>query len=399
MIVRIVMSTTNVTKPHMNVYLDYAAATPLDPRVAEVMRPFESEVFANPRALHALGRAARRAVEDARSRIATYIGVTAEEIRFTHSGTDGNMRALMGLVNALQDSGTQLSNMHCVVGSIEHTSVRSCAEMLSRRGMSVSYAPVTQEGILDIEKTLALIQDTTVFISNMLVNNEIGTIQPITELSSRVRELNLQRKNKIIVHTDASQAPLWIPVVLSDIGADMMTLDAHKMYGPKGVGALVIKNGTPYAGMCGIVHKHDTDEGGTPNVPSIVGFAKAFELCEQERGEVAPRITAIRDYCIEQLRARFPEVRIHGSLTKRIANNVSASFPRTESEFLVTQLSMFGIAVSSKSACLSGGGEGSYVVEAVDPERKNNALRITFGKETVPEDVEYLISVLVDALA
>ncbi|MCR4275025.1 MAG: cysteine desulfurase [Candidatus Campbellbacteria bacterium] len=385
------------TRPR--VYLDYAATTPLDPRVAEVMHLYETDVFANPRSPHAFGMEARRVVEDARSRIATYVGVTADEVRFTHSGSDGNMRAIMGVLNALQDKGMLLSDMHCIVGSIEHSSVRSCAELLSRRGVSVSYAPVTTDGILDVDRTLALIKDTTVFISNMLVNNEIGTIQPIAQLAERLKDINKGRKNQIVLHTDASQAPLWLPVVLPNIGADMMTLDAHKMYGPKGIGALVIKHGTPYVGMCGTIHKIQKDEGGTPNVPAIVGFAKAFELCEQERDETVARITVLRDYSIEQLHARFPDARIHGSLTNRVANNISVSFPNIEAEFLVTQLSMHGIAASAKSACLSGGGEGSYVIAALDPERKNNVLRISFGKESVREDIEYVISVLVDVLA
>ncbi|QQR82519.1 cysteine desulfurase [Candidatus Campbellbacteria bacterium] len=393
------MSELRTQKSHHNVYLDYAAATPLDVRAREAMSPYETDIFANPRSLHASGVEVRRVVESARSQVAAYIGVTADEVYFTHSGTDGNTRAIVGVTNALQDNGMQLSNMHCIVGSIEHSSVRSCAETLSRRGMSVSYAPVTQEGILDIEKTLALIHDNTVFISHMLVNNEIGTLQPITELASRVRELNTTRKNQIIVHTDASQAPLWLPVVVPQLGVDLMTLDAHKMYGPKGVGALVIRNGTPYAGICGILHKKDTDEGGTPNVPAIVGFAEAFRACEENRVEATKRVTKIRDYCIEQLRARFPEARIHGSVTQRIANNINVSFPDSEAEFLVTQLSLYGISVSAKSACLSGGGEGSYVIAALDPERKNNALRITLGKETTHEDIEYMISVLVDILS
>jgi cysteine desulfurase len=393
------MSQTHAQKSHHNVYLDYAAATPLDAHAREAMLPYETDLFANPRSLHAPGVEARRVVENARSQIATHIGVMADEVHFTHSGTDGNTRAIVGVINALQDAGMQLSDMHCIVGSIEHSSVRSCAETLSRRGMSVSYAPVTSEGILDIEKTLALVKDTTVFISHMLVNNEIGTLQPITELASRIRELNTTRKNQIIVHTDASQAPLWLPVVLPKLGVDLMTLDAHKMYGPKGTGLLVIKNGTPYAGICGILHKKDKDEGGTPNVPAIVGFAKAFQLCEEGRDEVTKRVTEIRDYCIEQLLARFSEARIHGSVTQRIANNVNVSFPDIEAEFLVTQLSVYGISVSAKSACLSGGGEGSYVIAALDPERKNNAIRITLGKETTHEDIEYMISVLVDVLS
>ncbi len=380
-------------------YLDYAATTPLDPRVAEVMRPFENDVFANPRSVHAFGVEARRAVEDARSRIATYIGVTADEVQFTYSGTDGNTRAMAGVINALQDTGMHLSDMHCIVGSIEHSSVRLCAEMFSRRGVSVSYAPVTSEGILDIEKTMALVKDSTVFVSHMLVNNEVGTIQPIAELAKRLHASDAERKHSIVVHTDASQAPLWLPVTLPELGADMVTLDGHKMYGPKGIGVLVIKHGTPYAGLCGTIHKKNRDEGGTPNVPAIVGFSKAFELCELGRTEVASRITEVRDYCIEQLQARFPDARIHGSTSQRIANNVNVSFPDIEAEFLVTQLSTYGIAVSAKSACLSGGGEGSYVVAVLDPERKNNAIRITLGRETTREDIEYMISVLVDVLA
>jgi cysteine desulfurase len=384
------------------VYLDYAAATPLSPRVADVMRPFERDQFANPRSVHAFGKNAHRAFDDARSRVGKMLGVTADEIHFTGGGTDGNTKAILGVVNALQDSGRALTDMHIIVSAIEHSSVHSCTGMLSRRGVSVSHAPVSTEGIIDLHAFESLIKDTTVLVSIALVNNEIGTIQPIREITRIIEKKNAGRKHTIIMHTDASQAPLWLSVAPRELKVDLMTLDAHKLYGPKGVGALVVSYGTPYAGVCGALHeKHGTADGveGTPNMPGIMGFTEALAACDEKRETMVPAVCAVRDYCISRITERFSDARIHGSCTSRVANNINVSFPNIDGEFLVAQLSVHGIAASAKSACLSGGEEGSHVIAALDPERKNNAVRFSLGYETTQDDIDYLISVLVDVVA
>lgn len=393
---------TSPQKDSVRIYLDYAATTPVAPRVAERMREFESVQFGNPRSQHVFGKNAHHAFDKARSAVGKILGVAADEIHFVGGGTDGNTKALLGVLNGLQDTGRVLSDMHIIVSAIEHSSVRSCAEMLSRRGVSVSYAPVTTEGIVDVHALSALIKETTVLVSVMYVNNEIGTIQPVKEISRILKEENTVRKQPIVFHVDASQAPLWLPVSVAELGVDLMTLDAHKMYGPKGSGVLVVLHDVPYAGVCGVLHeKHANDDGvdGTPNMPGVVGFTEALLLCEEKRGSTAPTVQKLRDYFTERIEERFSEARIHGSRAARVANNVNVSFPNIEGEFLVAQLSENGIAASAKSACLSAGEEGSYVIAALDPERKNSAVRFTLGYETTQDDIDYVISVLVDIVA
>ncbi len=389
-------------KDSVRIYLDYAATTPVAPRVAERMHEFESAQFGNPRSQHAFGKNARRAFDDARATVGKILGVVADEVHFTGGGTDGNTKAILGVLNGLQDTGRSLSEMHMIVGAIEHASVRSCVELLSRRGVSVSYAPVTKDGVVDIRALPTLIKENTMLVSVMYVNNEIGTIQPVKEISRFLKKENTVRKQPIVFHVDASQAPLWLPVSTGELGADLITLDAHKMYGPKGSGALVVLHGVPYAGICGALHeKHGSDDGvdGTPNMPGVIGFAEALLLCEEKREHMAPAVQKLRNYFIERLEERFPDARIHGSRTTRVANNVNVSFPNIEGEFLVAQLSAHGIAASAKSACLSAGGEGSYVIAALDSERKNNAIRFTLGYETTQDDIDYVVSVLVDVVA
>lgn len=384
------------------VYLDYAATTPVSPRVANAMQPFFSERFGNPRSQHAFGKSAREAFDDARFRVGTMLDVTADEIYFTSGGTDANERAILGVINALQDEGTQLSEMHIIVSAIEHTSVLQCAEMLSRRGVAVSYVPVTDEGLVEVRAVADAVRDTTVLVSVMLVNNEIGTIQPIKEIARALADKSVGRKHAIVFHTDACQAPLWLSVRPRDLGVHLLSLDGHKMYGPKGVGALLVLHGTPFAGITGALHqKKKSNDGvdGTPNMPGIVGFAEALTICEERREAKVKEITELREYCMSCIADRFADARIHGSRTHRVANNVSVSFPNVEGEYVVAQLSHGGVAASAKSACLSGGEEGSYVIAALDPERKNGAVRFTLGYETTREDIEYAVSVLVDAVS
>lgn len=396
------MASQSPSSKPIRVYFDYAATTPLSRRVAERMRPFESDLFANPRSQHALGKSVREAFNDARYTVGKILGVTADEVHFVNGGTDGNQKAMLGVVNGLQDDGVRLEDMHVIISAIEHSSIRSCAEMLSRRGVSVSYAPVNREGLVDVDAFAKLVKDATVFVSIMLTNNEIGTIQPLREISRILEEKSKGKKCPIALHTDASQSPLWMSVRPRDLGVHLMTLDGHKMYGPKGSGALIVLHGIPYAGLCGALHeKHGSDDGvdGTPNMPGIVGFTEALVLCEEKRDAAVPAVRELQKYFMERLEERFPDARIHGSRSERVPNNVNVSFPNIEGEFLVAQLSAQGVAASAKSACLSSGEEGSYVIAALDLERRNNAVRFTLGYETTRDDIDYVISVLVDAVA
>jgi cysteine desulfurase len=216
-----------------------------------------------------------------------------------------------------------------------------------------------------------------------------------------IEKANENRRRPIAFHTDGSEAPLWLSVSPKKLRVHLLTLDGHKMYGPKGVSVLYVAHGTPYAGLCGTPHSDPGDDGseGTPAVGSVVGFAEALALCEESRAGDVARIRALREYFFKRLTERFPDVRIHGSTTERVANNVNVSFPNIEGEFLVSQLSHNGVYASAKSACLSGGTEGSYVIAALDPERTNNAVRFSLGRETTQDDIDLCISVLVDLVA
>lgn len=378
-----------------SIYLDYAAGTPLAPEVFEAMQPFMTERFANPRALHADGKANKEVIDEARSDVARRLHASADEIQFTSGGTDANMRAILGVVNALQDSGRELSSMHIIVSMLEHSSVRSCAEMLARRGVSVSFAPVTKDGVVDAQALLGLVQENTILISLMLVNNELGTIQPVAEIGKRVREIQKQSNMHFpLLHTDATQAALTMLLDVDKLNVDLLSLDAYKLYGPLGNGVLYIRYGTPYAGLHGVAHGRSAYEGATPNVAGIVGLQKAFQLADERREETALNLTALSAYMIERIHERFPDLIVNGEHAERVGGIVNITFPNLEGEFLVAQLSEHGIAASAKSACLSGGGEGSYVVAAFDREHANSTVRFSFGRKTTREDIDVCISVL-----
>ncbi|MEK7606126.1 MAG: cysteine desulfurase family protein [Patescibacteria group bacterium] len=382
------------------IYLDYASGTPLHGDVDAAMQPFFRERFANPRALHRDGVANKEVIEEARASIGKLLNASQDELYFTSGGTDANMRALWGVVNALQDSGRELSNMHVVVSMLEHSSVRACAEMFARRGLSVSFAPVTTEGVVDVTKLQELIQDNTVLVSVMLVNNEIGTVQPIEEIAKIIREKRKTSHGQTpLLHTDATQAPLTIRLDMKKLGADLVTLDAYKMYGPAGSGLLFVRTGVPYVGLCGVLHGRSGYEGATPNTGAIVGLEKALTLAQKRYEETALHFNALSTYLIKRIHERFSECIVNGEKTECAGGIVNVTFPGSEGEFLVAQLSEHGIAASAKSACLSGGGEGSYVIAAFDREHANNTIRFSFGYSTTREDIDVLMSVLSDIIS
>ncbi len=387
-----------MTQKRHSVYLDYAAATPLDDSARTVITAYLENTFANPNALHAEGKEAGAALAQARADIAREIGCSADELFFTAGGSDANTRALYGVVHALQDSGKNLSDMHIIVSAIEHQSVRGAAELLSRRGVRVSYAPVTFSGIIDIQEIERLIEPKTVLVSVMLVNNEIGVLEPLRDLVRVVRrrgtELGTDRLP--LVHSDMSQAFSTVPIQVKELDVDLATFDAGKIYGPVGIGALYVRNGTPYAGLVGALHK--PDRGGTPSVALALGFAEAVRRSAALRAAHGKRMDELRAYMRDRILERFPEAHCNGDSAPTSGGILNVSFPGHEGEFLVTQLSARGVAVSSKSACLSGGGEGSFVVAALNPEYAGSTLRFSFGRETTEDDIDYAVSVLSDIL-
>ncbi len=384
-----------MTKNNVRVYLDYAAGTPIDTSVAEVMHVYHEHNFSHPSSLHEHGRAAKRAREDARFAIAALLAARSDECRFTTGSTDGMTKAIYGVVNAFREKGIEERSMHIVMSVIEHANTRACVEALSRRGIATSIIGVTTEGIIDVEQLKASLRPETVLVVTMLVNNEIGTIQPIREIHSLIEKNNEGQRP---VHLcDASQAPLALSINVQSIGADMVVLDAHKCYGPFATGLLYVKTGTPYIGLCGASGK--TGDEGTQDIAALLGMQKSLEIAAERQGADAEQWKELKMYLVKNIEERFPQARIHGSVEKSVPTILNISFPNIEGEFLVAQLDAEGIAVSAKSACLSGGIEGSYVVQAIDPSRANNSIRISFGRETTVDDIDCLVSVLSDIIS
>lgn len=372
------------------IYLDYAAATPLDPRVEKAMQPFWQGAYANASALHSEARDAREAIDNARRGIAGFIGAAADEVIFTSGGTESNNLAIFG--------GTRASwaeRPHVVTSGIEHPSVLDVFRELALRGVEVSYVGVDQEGILDLKKLERVVREDTSLVSIMYINNEVGTIQPLKE----VRKILNTQKSRALFHSDASQAPLFVEMDVDDLGVDLLTLDAQKMYGPKGVGALYKREKAklePF--MLGGKQEFGLRPG-THNTPGIVGMHAAYEIAEKEREELARNIRKLRDYFVAKLHENVPDALINGHLESRLPNNINISLPGMEGEFVVLQLDAAGIACSSKSACFGKDGEGSPVVAQMDESRAQSAVRFSLGKETTKDDIDKTIQALSDVTA
>jgi cysteine desulfurase len=389
-------------KSPMEVYLDYAAATPLDPRVAQAMRAWDDAHFANAFSTHTAGKEARRALEDARFRVAASLEVRSNECVFVNGATNGTAMALHGVVGHLLEKGIAHTDMHIVMSVIEHSSVRSCVETLMRRGVRVSMVGVTAQGIVDQVALGNALRDDTVMVISMLVNNELGTIAPVSMTAALLEKRYADKEHRFaalgmkrpLLFVDASQATVSLRVLPNSLRADLLVIDAHKMYGPKRTGLLFVRSDTSFVSLCGL-HGSSPYEG-TPDVASAIGLACALEIAGSRRNEDAERWKALKARFLSELSQRFPDMRVHGDPATSVPQIANVSFPGIQGEFLAAQLDARGIAVSAKSACLSGGGEGSYVVAALDPERAENSVRFSFGRTTTEDDIDYVTSVLAD---
>lgn len=378
------------------IYLDYAAATPLDPAVRDVMRAYDDASFANAFSIHQGGREAKRSLEDARFSVAKQLGVASHECIFTNGATDAATKAIYGVVNPLLESGKTYSDIHIVMSVIEHSTIRSCVEGFARRGAQVSMVGVDARGVLDMSQLKAALRDNTALVVSMMVNNEIGTIQPVRDIRRMLDERYPEKDSRPVLFVDASQAPLCLPVKPKELGVDLLVLDGAKLYGPKRSGLLFVDSKVRFSSLCGMFGK--TPSEGTPDVAVAIGFAKALEMANGQGAMDKERWETLKSYLIEQLQARFEDVRVHGDPAVSISNILNISFPNIEGEFIASQLDAQDVAVSAKSACLSEGGEGSYVVAAIDPGRANNSFRISFGRTTTQEELDVLVSVLADII-
>jgi cysteine desulfurase len=367
------------------IYLDYAATTPVHPDVLKAMLPYFNEGFGNPSSIHACGQEAKGAVERARASVAHLIGAEDEEIFFTGGGTEADNFALEGVAFAIESKGG-----HIITTAIEHHAVLETGKFLEKRGFKVTYLPVDKFGMVAPDDVRKAITPETILISVMHANNEIGTIQPLAEIGRIAREAG------VCFHTDAVQTAGRIPVDIDELGVDLLSISAHKLYGPKGIGALYIRKGTR---ITPFMHGGGQERGrraGTENVPGIVGFGKAAELALQEMNEEATRLIELRDRFIAELQKRIDNIHSNGHPVKRLPNNVNVSISFVEGEAMLLNLDMAGICASTGSACSSGNLEPSHVLLATgcSHEQAHGSLRFTLGKWTTGADVEKVLDIL-----
>lgn len=368
------------------IYLDHNATTPLDPAVLDAMLPFLREGFGNASSFHAAGREARAAVEQAREQVACLIHAEAREIVFTSGGTEADNHALRGVVEMAR--GRAGGTPHLITTAIEHPAVLNTCQHLEKQDTQVTYLAVDAHGRVSVEGLRAALTPRTVLVSVMLANNEIGTLQPVAELAP------LARGQGAAVHTDAVQAIGRVPVDVDALGVDLLSLSGHKIYGPKGVGALYIRRGTRIAPLILGGHQERRRRGGTENVAGIVGLGRAAELALQRLGEVAEREARLRDRLEQGLRERVPHIRVNGHPTERLPNTLNVGFRFVEGEALLMNLDLEGVAVSTGSACSSGDLEPSHVLTAlgVPVEEAHGTLRFSLGKGNTAEEVDRAIA-------
>ncbi len=386
------------------VYLDNSATTPVDPRAIEAMLPFLTDKFGNASSIHFFGQESRAAVDKSRHQVAELINARPNEIVFTSGGTEANNLAIKGLLEARVSSRIPMhrdkgSAAHIITSSIEHPSVKGLCEDLEKNGYLVTYLPVYEDGIVRMEDIKAAIREDTILISIMTANNEIGTIQPAAEIGKLVNELRASGK-KIWFHTDAVQAVGKIPVDVEEIGCDLLSISAHKIYAPKGVGALYVRRGIRLHAQNIGGHQERERRGGTESVPNIVAFGRACELARIEMTTVAEDLTALRDRFENEVGEKISDLVFNGERSARLPNISNISFRGIEGEGLLINLDMQGIAVSTGSACSSGSLEPSPVIRALgrDDELARGAIRFSLGRFNTAEDIDYAISVLPNAV-
>ncbi|MCX5990899.1 MAG: cysteine desulfurase NifS [Chloroflexi bacterium] len=371
------------------IYLDYAATTPTHPDVSKAMRPYLRDFFGNPSSMHSIGQEARVAVEESRDKVASMIGASSEEIVFTGGGTEADNFALKGMAYA-NDS----KKNHIITSSIEHHAVLETCKFLERLGFSVTYLPVDGYGLVDPDDVKRAITEKTLLISVMHANNEVGTVEPIAEIGKIAREAGIS------FHTDAVQTAGHIPVKVDDLGVDMLAMSAHKLGGPKGVGALYVRKGTR---IVSFVHGGEQEKGrraSTENVPGIVGFSKAAEMAQRESGKEAKRLTVLRDKLTNGLMGRIEHVHLNGHPTRRLLNNVNMSVDGVEGEHMLLNLNARGICVSTGSACSSSSSKPSHVLLALglSHEQARGSIRLSLGRETAERDIDRVLAVLPDVV-
>lgn len=372
------------------IYFDNAATTKLDDEVLKEMMPYLTNMYGNASAIYELGRESRKAVEDAREKVAKVLNCEVGEVYFTSCGSESDNTAIKGIVRANKEKGN-----HIITSKIEHPAVIETCEQLKKEGFEITYIGVDEKGIVDLEEIKRAIKPTTILISIMFANNEIGTIQPINEIGKIAKE------HEIVFHIDAVQAVGNVRIDVKDMNIDSLSLSGHKFYGPKGVGVLYVKRGIEFQNFINGGHQERNKRAGTENVAGIVGIGKAIELAYQNLDKHNKKITELRDYFINQIIKKIPKVKVNGDMASRLPGNANISFEGVDAEGLLLNLDLKKICASSGSACSAGSLEPSRVLLAIGLEKEiaKSSLRVTIGKYNTKEEVDYLIESLEEIVA
>jgi cysteine desulfurase len=368
----------------MSIYLDYNSTTPVDPRVLAAMMPYLAESYGNANSIHSAGQRARAAVDAARQSVADLLGAKASEVVFTCGGTEADNLAIFGIVNPCDQP-----RKHVVTTAIEHHAVLNTAQALEKQGVDVTYVPVSREGIVDPEDIREAMRPETVLVSVMLANNEIGTIQPIEEIG------RIAAEEDVYFHCDAVQAAGKMAIDVRKLGVDLLSISGHKLYAPKGVGALFVRSGTELGPLFFGGHHERDRRPGTENVPGIVALGKAAELAMENLGADAARLAALRDRFESALLA-LSGVRVNGSASERVPNTSNLLFEAAGGESLVIALDLQGVMCSSGAACSSGAVEPSHVLTAIGltPDQARSSLRFSLGRPTTEQEIDEAIRII-----
>ena len=368
----------------MRGYFDYNATTPVDPAVLEAMLPYLGSVFGNAGSVHSVGQAARGAVDAARESVARFVGAKSSEIVFTSGGTEADNLAIFGSVAACVRT-----KKHVITSTIEHPAVLQSCEALAMRGIDVTFVPVDSSGVVDPDQVRRALRPETALISIMFANNETGAVQPVEEIGRIAREAG------VVFHCDAVQAAGKLPLDVNALGVDLLSISAHKFYGPKGVGTLFVRKGTPIEPLFRGGHAERDRRPGTENVPGIVGIGKAAQLAGESVARDSERIADLRNGFERELLARIPKAAVNGD-TKRVGNTSNLRFPGAGAEALLIALDLQGIACSSGAACSSGSTEPSHVLKAVglSDDEARSSLRFSLGRQTTEAEIDYGLAVI-----
>lgn len=372
-----------------SIYFDHAATTPLCREALDKMLPYFTDIFGNPNSQHAYGRESVKAVDQARDDIAKIINCKPNELYFTSGGTESDNWALRGIAHAYKNKGK-----HIVISPIEHAAMLVTAKALKKEGFEIEFMKVDEFGVVDLEHLKSIVREDTIFVGCMMANNEVGTIEPIKEIAG------IAHAKGAVMFTDAVQAAGVLKTDVKELGVDMMSMSAHKIYGPKGVGALYIRNGLKTESIITGGHQERMKRGGTTNVAGIVGFSEAFKIAERDREKNFAFVSALRDRFIDRVLEEVPFVKLNGPRENRLPANADFSFKFIEGESILFSLDLSGISVSSGSACSSGSLEPSHVLLALGlpEELAHGSIRFSFGKHNTMEEVDYAVDVIKDAV-